>query len=88
MPSRGLALAVAVTNTAVSPQRTMQEPPACCAYLPVSMVSFLPATSVVNILSSIFRFLLLLGIRARYKKIERVTPALISGLVAQTQFSN
>ena len=37
MPSRGLAAWQAVTSTIVSPMRTMTEPSACLASLPVSM---------------------------------------------------
>ena len=36
MPSRGLAARQAVTSTTVSPERTMTEPSACLASLPVS----------------------------------------------------
>src|SRR6476659_3419203 len=39
MPSRGLAAWQAVTSTIVSPERTMTEPSACFASLPVSMES-------------------------------------------------
>ena len=36
MPSRALAARQAVTSTTESPKRTMTEPPACLASLPVS----------------------------------------------------
>src|SRR4030095_11248648 len=38
MPSRGVAARHAVTSTTVSPDRTMTEPSACLASLPVSSV--------------------------------------------------
>ena len=41
---------VTFTMTTVSPQRTTQEPFACSAYFPVSMMTFLPPISVSNCL--------------------------------------
>ncbi len=45
MPSLGLLLATAVTNTMLSPQRTVTEPVACFANFPVSIMICLPPIS-------------------------------------------
>src|ERR687898_2304886 len=45
MPSRGFGDAHAVTNTTESPMRTMTDPSACLAYLPVSKESEVPLIS-------------------------------------------
>ena len=47
-PSRGYLEAVAETITAVSPQRTMQDPPACPQYFPDSTINSLPPSSILN----------------------------------------
>ena len=52
MPSLGVADMQTVTSTAVSPQRTTHAPLACSAYLPVSITTSLPPTSIVNFLLS------------------------------------
>jgi hypothetical protein len=46
MPSRGLPAWQAVTSTMVSPIRTITEPSACLAHLPVSIVSERPPSEI------------------------------------------
>ena len=48
MPSRGVLDMHTVTMTAVSPQRTTQEPFACSVYLPVSTTTSRPPTLNLN----------------------------------------
>ena len=54
IPSRACLDIVALTSSAVSPQRMRQEPLACSAYLPISTDSLRPANSVSNVLNILF----------------------------------
>src|SRR5438067_661282 len=49
MPSRGDAARLAVTSTTESPRRTMTEPAACLASLPVSIRSALPLIEISRV---------------------------------------
>ena len=52
MPSRGLPERHAVTSTTESPDRTMTEPPACLASLPVSNLMELWPTETSRVVRS------------------------------------
>ncbi len=67
MPSRAFAARQAVTRTTVSPERTMTEPWACLASLPVSRVMVRDPIRI----SRRWRFTLCIGVAERYLRMPK-----------------